>query len=99
MKLRVFSILFFTVLFSCKAKDTPDDVRSDLANAMQTYLYNQINNDSSNVKYRVQKVIYFEDKDKYICEFTVNVKAKLYDSTGIMKADITKDFKKVNRFQ
>jgi hypothetical protein len=99
MRLRIFTILFFALIFSCKAKDSAADVETDLTNAMKTYLYNDINNDSSNIKYRIEKVIYFEDKDKYICEFTVNVKAKLFDTTGIMKADITKDFKKVNRFQ
>lgn len=99
MRLRVLAILFFTFLFSCKAKETPADVEADLTNAMKTYLYNDIKNDSSNIKYRIEKVIYFEDKEKYICEFTVNVKARLFDTTGIMKANITKDFKKVDRFQ
>lgn len=66
-------------------------------NSMKTYLYNGINNDSSNIKYRVLDVNYFEDTDKFICEFKVNMKTKLFDTTGIMKANITKDFKTVDR--
>jgi hypothetical protein len=87
-------------MFSCKAKDsTPAGLEDDLKNAMQTYLYSSINNDSSNVKYRVEKVVYYDDniKDKYICEFTVHLKEKMFDTTGIMKAYISKDFKKVQR--
>ena|ERR1044072_6165661 len=97
MRLRSLILVIFVLLFSCKAKDPRIEVEKDLKNAMQTYLYSQINNDSTNVKYRVQKVIYFEEQNLYICEFTVNLKAKLFDTTGIMKANISKDFKKVDR--
>ena len=100
MKFRIIAILLFVLIYSCKAKDSsPAGVKDDLKNAMRTYLYNAVNNDSTNVKYRVQDVIYYEDKDKYICEFKVNLKAKLFDTTGIMKANISKDFKKVERLQ
>lgn len=94
---RVLMLSLTIFVFACKAKDPKATLESDLKNAMRTYLYNAINNDSSNAKYRVEKVIYFDDKDKYICEFTVNLKAKLFDTTGIMKANISKDFKKVDR--
>lgn len=100
MRLRLIAILFLSLMFSCKAKESsPAGIEDDLKNAMQAYLYNAINNDSTNVKYRVQDVTYFEDKDKYICEFKVNLKAKLFDTTGIMKADVSKDFKKITRLQ
>ncbi len=72
-------------------------LKQDLKTSMQAFLYNAINNDSSNVKYRVQDVVYYEDKDQYTCDFKVHMKAKLFDTTGIMKAYISKDFKKVNR--
>jgi hypothetical protein len=98
MRFRFFAILVFACLLSCKTKNSPKGLENDLKNAMQTYLYNAINNDSSNAKYRVLSVIYYDDKDKYICEFKVNLKAKLFDTTGIMKANISKDLKKVNRF-
>jgi len=100
MRSRVLAILFFVFVLSCKAKDsTPADIENDLKKTMQTYLYNTIHNDSSNVKYRVKDVIYYDDKERniYICEFTVNLKDKLFDTTGIMKANISRDFKKVVR--
>lgn len=97
MKAHLFFLLLIVCALACKAKNSTPNVEDDLKNAMQTYLYNAVNNDSSNVKYRVEKVIYYNDKDKYICEFTVNLKAKLFDTTGIMKANISKDFKTVNR--
>src|SRR5205809_5161224 len=97
MRSRAFIILFFVLIFSCKAKNSPSDVQKELKTTMQTYLYNAINNDSSKAKYRVLEVTYFEDKDKYICEFKVNLKAKSTDTTGMMKANISKDLKKVTR--
>ena len=93
-------ILLFAAAISCKAKNsTPGETEASLKTAMQTYLYNAVNNDWSNVKYRVVNVIYFEEKDKYICEFKVNMIAKMFDTTGTMKANISKDFKKVDRLQ
>jgi hypothetical protein len=66
---------------------------------MQTYLYSAVNNDSSNVKYYVDSVVYFDDniKNRYVCVFTVHMKEKLFDTTGEMKAYISKDFKTVTR--
>jgi hypothetical protein len=101
MRFRAFAVLFFAFIFSCKAKNSPADVENTLKSTMQAYLYSSINNDSSNAKYRVLDVIYFEEKTRYICQFTVNlkVKSKSLDTTGIMKANITKDLKKVDRIQ
>lgn len=102
MRIQSITILFFVLIFSCKPKtDTPQGLGNELKKTMQDYLYNAINNDSSNVKYRVEKVVYYDDnlKDRYICEFTVHLKAKLFDTTGIMKANISKDLKKVERLQ
>ena len=98
MKLRLY-LLLIIASFGCKANGPDADLETSLKTAMQQYLYSTINNDSSNVKYHVEKVVYYDDKikDKYICEFTVNLKAKLFDTTGIMKADISRDFKKVER--
>ena len=95
-----FLILSLTVfVFACKAKDPALELQDDLKNSMRIYLYNGINNDSSNVKYYVEKVNYYDDnyKKKYICEFTVRMKTKLFDTTGIMKAYISRDFKTVER--
>ena len=97
--MRIWSLLLlFTLSVSCKAKNNgPAETEANLKKAMQSYLYSAINNDSSNAKYRVLDVIYFEEKDRYICEFKVNLKAKLFDTTGTMKANVSKDFKKVNQ--
>ena len=83
-------------MLACKAKDTIPD---DLKNTMQAYLYKGVNNDSSNVKYNVEDVVYFDDniKKRYVCEFTVHLKERLFDTTGKMKAYISKDLKTVER--
>lgn len=100
MRLRFLNLLFLGVLLSCKAKDSnPGAVEDELNNAMRAHLYSAVHNDSSKVKYNIEKTIYFEDADKYICEFTVSVHAASFDTTGIMKANISKDFKTVKRSQ
>ena len=93
----IFSCCIMLLLaVSCQRKDS---LKNDLKSAMQTYLYSAINNDSSNVKYYVDSVIYFDDaiKKMYVCVFTVHMKEKLFDTTGEMKAYISKDFKTVKR--
>jgi hypothetical protein len=96
MKLRALIFLGCLCAFACVAKDSTEE---DLINAMRTYLYNGVNNDSTNVKYYIEKVIYYNDKNRgeYICEFTVHLKERMFDTTGIMKAYISKDFKTVKR--
>ncbi|HEX5152041.1 MAG TPA: hypothetical protein VFW07_11375 [Parafilimonas sp.] len=99
MRFRFFTILLFGLVISCKAKNTSADLENDLKATMQAYLYRDKNNDSANVKFRVLEVIYYDDKLKnmYDCEFKVNMKTRSLDTTGIMKANISKDFKKVVR--
>jgi hypothetical protein len=111
MRARFFSVFIFLIAFSCKAKDsTPEGLKNDLQKTMQDYLYlTQVNNDSSNVKYKVEDVNYFDDslKNKYVCEFTVNLKEGFtnkngvvkprLDTTGKMKAYISRDLKTVER--
>jgi hypothetical protein len=99
MKFRIVVLLLTVFVFACKAKDPALEIQNNLKSSMQTYLYNVINNDSSNVKYHVETVNYYDDnyKKQYVCEFTVRMKTKLFDTTGIMKAYISRDFKKVER--
>jgi hypothetical protein len=111
MRFRALIMLLFVVAFSCKAKDsTAEGLKNDLKKTMQVYLYQtQVNNDSSNVKYKVEDVIYFDDslRHKYVCEFTVNLKEGFtnkggvakprLDTTGKMKAYISRDLKTVER--
>ena len=98
---RSVALLCFVLLFSCKAKDdTPEGLKDDLMKTMQAYLYQtQVNNDSSNVKYRVEDVVYYDDnvKHKYVCEFTVHLKEPMFDTIGKMKAYISRDLKTVQR--
>ncbi len=65
---------------------------------MSIYLYKQVNNDSSKVKYRMEEVSYFAEKKRNICDLKVRMilPGKL-DTTGIMRAYISKDFKEVKR--
>jgi hypothetical protein len=96
MRLSIF-ISVLMLVCSCQVNYTRTEVGNQLKQTMQAYLYNQINNDSANVQYHVKEVIFFEDEKQYICEFTVNLKEKLFDTTGIMKATISKDYKQVKR--
>ena len=92
------TVLFFMGLISCKHTMTQKDIENQLKKAMQTYLYESINNDSSHVKFRVQDVTFFEDNSNYRCEFHVLMNSgQSKDTTGLMGADISKDFKEVKR--
>lgn len=98
MAFKSIAVLLIVLATSCQpAPGTSVAVKANLKTSMQAFLYNAINNDSANLKYRVEDVTYYEDKDKYSCDFKVNMKGKLFDTTGIMKANVSKDFKKVNR--
>jgi hypothetical protein len=74
-----------------------EKVASRLKTTMQEYLYKEVNNDSSKVKYHVNEVYYFETNKIYLCEFNVRVVSAKLDTTGIMTADISKDFLTVKR--
>ena len=68
---------------------------------MDLYLNHQPKIDTSRVKFKVLEVSFFEAKLGYICDFKVNMKDRrdstLIDTTGIMNANISKDFKEVSR--
>ena len=97
MKRFVF-LLLITSFFSCK-ETSQKDVEARLKMTMQDYLYDKINNDSSKVKYNVESVIYYPEKDYYHCEFNVRMKTANLDTVGLMIADIKGDFKEVRRIQ
>jgi hypothetical protein len=100
MRSRLIAMLSLTIMLSCQAKNPgPVSVEDTLKKTMQAFLYKAVNNDSSYVKYQIEKVIYYDDNTKYICNFTVHVKATNFDTTGVMKAHISKDFLKVDRLQ
>lgn len=92
-------LIFFVVAVSCKGKTKSSPVTEDrLKSTMQAYFYNPINNDSANAKYHVLSVNYHEEENEYVCKFKVNLKGKLFDTTGVMTANISKDFKRIERF-
>ena len=101
MRFRSAILLIVVLMLSCRAKDTTTEgLKDDLKKTMQDYLYQtQVNNDSSNTTYRVEDVNFFDDtiKNRYVCGFSVHLKEKLLDTTGQMKAYISKDLKKVTR--
>ena len=97
--------LILTLLFGCivlagckhSAADSDAYVRDHLTNAMTKFLYEQVNNDSSKVHYEIKKLYYFEEKTYFNCQFSVHMKLPTYDTTGVMTAIISKDFKTVTR--
>jgi len=93
---KIFILFFLATLFSCKER-TREDLENRLKTTMRDYLYEQVNNDSSRVKYDVQSVIFYPERDYYHCEFNVRVKSATMDTTGTMIADIKGDFKEVRR--
>jgi hypothetical protein len=100
MRTKAIVILSSIIMLSCKAKSpAPANVEDTLKKTMQSYLYKAVNNDSSYVKYHIDKIIFYDDDSQYICNFTVHMKAKNFDTTGIMKANISKNFLKISRLQ
>jgi hypothetical protein len=94
----LFTLLLFSSFIGCSdASLEYNKVQGRLISSMQTYLYKEINNDSSKVKYHVQEVRFFEDKEFYECEFKVHMQTKSLDTTGFMTARISKDFNTVKR--
>lgn len=87
------------VLFaiSCVKNPKKDEVISHLKKAMSEFLFEKANKDTSVVKFDVQEVLYFEDKNFYECEFNVKMKQNGKDTIGIMKARVSKDFSSVLR--
>jgi len=99
--------IFFFCLFllaSCKQPLTKEKTESKLMESMSNYLNNEPKS-KGKINFTVNSVAYFEDKDAYLCEFKVRMLALerdkftgiRIDTTGIMKAKITKNFSSVNR--
>lgn len=93
-------LLIILLVFSFSCKETKkEDIEARLISTMRDFLYEKINNDSSVVKYEVQSVIYFPEKDYYRCEFNVRMKTANLDTVGLMVADVKADFKEVRRIR
>ena len=99
MKYILFFFLLLSVSTACRDKTPRDKLSNQLKKAMSSYLYKQVNNDSSKVKYRIEEVAYFAEKKFYICDFKVRmILPGRLDTTGVMRAHISKDFKDIKRF-
>jgi hypothetical protein len=102
-KFRSGTIAIFCMIFSfsCIKKQSRSEVESNLKTAMELYLNQQTTIDTARVKFKVLEVSFFEAKMGYICEFKVDMKEKtnntVNDTTGIMTANVSKDFKEVSR--
>ena len=94
---KIFFCLLCILAISCQKKPKQAEVQDHLKKAMSGFLYESINNDSSKVKYDVKDVLFFEDREFYECEFNVRMLQDGKDTTGVMKARVTKDFTKVSR--
>jgi hypothetical protein len=96
MKAIIFALLLFSGM-ACKRKLSHADIEDQLKTSMHAFLIKRPNYDSSKLKYEVQKVYYFEEKDAYECEFVVHMWSIGKDTTGVMTATVSKDFSRVKR--
>ncbi|HXL57549.1 MAG TPA: hypothetical protein VN958_14895 [Chitinophagaceae bacterium] len=95
---KIFVLFFIVILTACNINSSPEELEAKLKSTMTDYLYKSVNYDSSKVKYHVQEVIYYNDKDYYDCEFKVLMSVTGgKDTVGGMWARISKDFTKVLR--
>ena len=95
---KIFPILFIVVLMACNANPAPDALKQKLKSTMNTFLNENV--DSSQVKFHVEDVVYYDDKKRntYDCQFKVLMSRAGYkDTMGSMFAYISKDFKEVKR--
>jgi hypothetical protein len=84
----------FLFALGCKRKLSQEQVRTELKQAMLTFLESQPNFDSSKVHIKILDVTYFDNKSSYICEFKVSMKIpdQGLDTVGIMTGTVSKGF-------
>jgi hypothetical protein len=89
----------FLLTLGCKRNLTPDEIRTELKQAMLNHLQKDRYFDSGKVHIKVLDVVYFEDRKVYNCEFRVSMKipARGLDTVGVMTANISKNFDSVYR--
>ncbi|HCL84140.1 MAG TPA: hypothetical protein DIC22_09205 [Chitinophagaceae bacterium] len=102
-KFRLVLIVLFigSGLFSCVKRQGKKELEDNLKAAMGVYLNHRPGIDTSRVQFTVLEVVYYDDKKDYICDFKVHMKEKtpdqIKDTTGTMRARISRDFKDVTR--
>ena len=102
-KLTMKTIHFFLITSlltvpGCQRHLSPAEVKDNLEKAMAAYLIEQQGGDTSRLKFKMEDVNYFEDKDFYECEFSVRLfRQGGADTTGLIKGRVSKDFSKVTK--
>lgn len=94
----IFTFLFFALVSTgCKQKVLEGKALEDkLKETMTEHLHNTLRPGTT---FEIKDLTYYTEKEKkrYICLFRVNVKSGNSDTTGVMRAFISNDFKKVDR--
>jgi hypothetical protein len=95
-----FSVLLFTLLTTgCKQKVlSGKELEDKLKETMIEYLHKTMR---SGTEVKIREMTWYPDKERkiYLCEFSVGVHTAASDTTGIMRASISQDFKTVTRTQ
>ena len=90
-------VLMLMLAAGCQERElTYEQVEKKLMETMQEYLNEQR---EGKAQFTVKEVIFFPEKSRYLCEFRVNMKSGNLDTIGVMKANISKNFKDVERMQ
>ena len=92
-------ILLLTIAAGCKPKELSGvALQNKLIETMDSYLHKTL---KPGVDLTIKDVTYFTDvpKKSYICQFNVNMHYQNKDTTGVIVAVITNDFKEVTRRQ
>ncbi len=92
--MKTICLFVFLLLLACNANKSPEEIKSKLISTMNDFLNK---NAASEAKFQVESVIYYDDDTRYLCEFKVRLKLPGKDTTGGMRAYISKDFTEVVR--
>ncbi len=92
----LFGLAFAVMLAAgCREKElTYEQVEKKLIKTMNDYLNKSR---EGKAEFTVKEVVFFPEKSRYLCEFRVKMKTGNLDTLGIMKANISKNFKEVER--
>ncbi|MBG9378337.1 hypothetical protein I5907_19015 [Panacibacter sp. DH6] len=96
---RLTAILLLFIFAACNNNPSPAETEARLKQTMLSYLFKEnAKGDTSAIKFRIDKVYYFDNKVNYNCEFYVHmvIPGKV-DTTGVMKAIVSKDYTDVKR--
>lgn len=99
MKYFLTLIAFFLAIAGCKPKVLSGaELETKLISTMDDYLHKTL---QPGVSYKIKDVTYYPEAEtkNYLCQFNVNMHFQNKDTTGIVIATISNDFKTVERRQ